>query len=645
MDNRSYLPMYIEETRDNIQLMSENLLLLEQQPDNTEAINAVFRAIHTIKGMSATMGYSEISRIAHEAENYLDLVRDGKATMDSHVANALFEFADEIEEQLDALGSTGEPRELNQSRLKALSSLQMTGNTETESAAGPGRYRLAVTLDKNCMLKAARMLTIYKQLTSYGTVEEVRPSVAEMVESQSVETMECTINTDSTNRICYLLENHTEVCDFSLEPAHTDNDQAQQTQPEEPAGDMRQVETSIVRHQSSIRIDTEKLDRLLNLVSELVINKTSIQQQAATHVDLADGVEHLHRLTADLQETVMKMRMIPLETVFNRFPRLVRDTARALNKSVALEIVGAETELDRTIIDDIADPLVHLIRNAIDHGIEPVEQRRQLGKPITGKLTLRAHQTGNQVVIEVADDGAGLDLDKIRKQAVAHGLLAPGEKYDDEDIVNCIFVTGLSTSGQVTDISGRGVGLDVVRQSIEALGGVVDVSSETHKGTVFRISLPLTLAIIQGMLVKCGEEVFVIPVSYITETEIIYPDDIQLVGQQRIFMLRGKVLPIVSLADLMGITGYQQPSEMSLVVVRHGEREIGIIVDDLLTQQDIVIKNVTWGQELFRNFLGTTILGDGSVVLILDVNNLLTPLKIREGGSSGQPVRSLPARQ
>ncbi len=359
---------------------------------------------------------------------------------------------------------------------------------------------------------------------------------------------------------------------------------------------------------------------------------------------MSEGVEHLNRLTADLQETVMQMRMIPLETVFNRFPRMVRDTARSLSKSVALEVSGAATELDRTIIDDIADPLVHLLRNAIDHGIEPADRREQAGKPETGVIKLQAYQTGNRVIIEVADDGAGIDAELVKRHAVARGLIAADEQ-DRRTILNCIFSTGFSTTGQVTDLSGRGVGLDVVKSSIENLGGEVEVNSTLGKGTLFRISLPLTLAIIQGMLVQCSEDLFVIPVSYILETEIIYPEEIKMVGQQRIYMLRGKVLPIVYLAELMGVEDYTPPEELSMVVARHGERQVGLLVDDLISQQEIVIKNVAWGQELFRDFLGTTILGDGSVVLIIDVNNLLAPLKIKEVDKLGQSVRSLPARQ
>ena len=664
MDPKTYLPVYIEETRENIQLMSENLLLLERHPDNLDAINTVFRAIHTIKGMSATMGYSEISQIAHEAENYLDWVRDGKAVVDDQVINALFELADEIEDQLEALASKGEPKETDSRRMAVLSRFRQDETVEDEESK-PALYSIRVTLDPDCMLKVARMLTIYKQISIYGEVQKITPTVAEMVETQAVDMLECTMVTDKSHAIRHFLTTHGDVAQFSIdrvgdapvakdvdgerEYAATEEDMV--PQPVFPTFDKTEqkqdshsqtTESPAGRHSGSIRIDTDKLDRLLNLVSELVINKTSIQQQASEVPEMSDGVEHLNRLTADLQETVMQMRMIPLETVFNRFPRMVRDAARSLNKSVTLEVAGAETELDRTIIDDIADPLVHLLRNAVDHGIESAELREQAGKPAAGTIKIQAYQTGNRVVIEVADDGGGIDIEAVKRQAVARGLIAADE-HDQNEILNCIFSTGVSTTGQVTDLSGRGVGLDVVKSSIENLGGLVEVSSTRGKGTVFRISLPLTLAIIQGMLVQSAHDIFVVPVSYILETEIIYPEEIKMVGQQRIYMLRGKVLPIVSLAELMGVNDYQPPEEMSMVVAQHGDRQVGILVDDLIAQQEVVIKNVAWGQELFQNFIGTTILGDGSVVLIIDVNNLLAPLKIKEGGKLGQSIRSLPA--
>lgn len=629
LDIKSYLPVFIEESKDNIQQMSENLLRLEQNYGDSEAINEIFRAIHTIKGMSATMGFAEISSLAHETENLLDDIRHDKITASPGLINGFFAVIDEMESQVLALEQGGEPRPLSEQRIREIMALfcRDSDQTEQDSNGAEGYYSLEVVFSKDCMLRPARALVILNQLDQICNVLETTPSRDTLLTLDTLDSLVCQLRADNPQRIRGILEDGIEIESFKLlSLPDSSPDLLQPTVEVEPSSS---TEPHIVKSTASVRVDTEKLDRLLNLVSELVINKTSIQEIAASNPELADGVEHLHRLTADLQSIVMKMRMIPLETVFNRFPRMIRDTAMALNKSVVLEIHGAETELDRTIIDDIADPLMHLLRNAVDHGIEPAAERTRRGKPATGKITLRAYQTGNQVVIEVSDDGYGLDLAKIRSKAKELGL-GLGHEPDKEELAHYIFATGFTTSDCVTDLSGRGVGLDVVKNSIEALGGIIDVISHNNGGTTFRISLPLTLAIIQGLLVKAGPEIYVIPLSYVQETEIIYPDSIQTVGQQEIVMLRGQVLPLVYGTSLLGNNDYTQPEEMSLVVVRYGDRQVGIIVDDLLSQQDIVIKNVTWGQAYFNNFLGSTILGDGSVVLILDINNILSGVKVRE---------------
>lgn len=625
VDIKAYLPIFIEECKDNIQLMSENLLRLEQNNGDTEAINEIFRAIHTIKGMSATMGYTEISALAHESENLLDDVRHEKAPVSSGMINGFFAVIDELEAQVLALVEGGEPRPIPPQRLQEIKAI-FTEDSAAAPAAQTGNFRIEIVFSKDCMLRPARALVLLNQLDKVCTVLQTEPPRDALTTLEDLGTLVCQVSAQDCQQVRALLEGGVEIESFSLAAAPAaslvDCSPGQESEP-------RSHEVSVAKSSSSVRVDTDKLDRLLNLVSELVINKTSIQEAAATRPELADGVEHLHRLTADLQNIVMKMRMIPLETVFNRFPRMIRDTAKALNKSVALEIQGADTELDRTIIEDIADPLMHLLRNAVDHGIEASAERIRRGKPATGKISLRAYQTGNQVIIEVADDGAGLDWARIRAKAMEMGL-GQGQEPTPDELANYIFATGFTTSDSVTDLSGRGVGLDVVRTSIESLGGAIDVISKENSGTTFRISLPLTLAIIQGLLVRVGSEIYAIPLSYVQETEIIYPHSLQTVGQQEIFMLRGQVLPVVFAATLLGQSDYTCPEEMSLVVVRYGDRQVGLIVDDLLAQQDIVIKNVSWGQAYFTNFLGCTILGDGSVVLILDINNILSGVKVRE---------------
>ncbi len=627
LDIKSYLPVFIEESKENIQQMSENLLRLEHNYRDSEAISEIFRAIHTIKGMSATMGFAEISSLAHESEYLLDDIRHGKATVSPYLFNGFFAVIDELESQVNALEQTGEPRPLSDQRIREILALfsEDGGEAEPEDVEQGGIFSIEVVFSRDCMLRPARALVILNQLDQICTVLETIPSRDTLPNLDKLDSIICQLRAENPSRIRAILEDGIEIASFNF-LAGPDSS-SDQVQPGLEAAVSSSDEPHTVKSTASVRVDTEKLDRLLNLVSELVINKTSIQEAAAPHAELSDGVEHL--LTSDLQSIVMKMRMIPLETVFNRFPRMIRDTAKSLNKSVVLEIQGAETELDRTIIEDIADPLMHLLRNAVDHGIEPPAERSRRGKTVTGTITLRAYQTGNQVIIEVADDGYGLDLAKIRAKARELGL-GLGPEPDKEDLANCIFTTGFTTSDSVTDLSGRGVGLDVVKNSIESLGGIIDVISHKELGATFRITLPLTLAIIQGLLVRAGTEIYVIPLSFVQETEIIYPESIQTVGQQEIVMLRGQVLPIVHAAHLLGYSEYTPPQEMSLVVGRYGERQVGLILDDLLAQQDIVIKNVTWGQSYFNNFLGSTILGDGSVVLILDINNILSGVKVRE---------------
>jgi len=425
MDIKSYLPLFIEESKDNIQQMSENLLKLEQDHGCTETVNEIFRSIHTIKGMSATMGYTDISNLAHQAENLLDEVRHDRLPVTPAMITGFLDVIDEFESQLMVLEQTGEPRPIKAERIQELiAQISQTRGLCTPSA--PLRIKLEVFFSRDCMLRPARAIVILNQLAMVGDIVESVPPQEALPGLETMDKLECTILTNNPDEVRAVLEGGVEIESFSLAE---EKEEAKQ-ELDEPQEIVKPAEAHTIKNSPTVRVDTEKLDQLLNLVSELVINKTSLQEASSSYPVLADGVEHLHRLTGDLQTIVMNMRMIPLETVFNRFPRMIRDTAKALNKSVCLEIEGAETELDRTIIDDIADPLLHLLRNAVDHGIEPVDQRLRLGKSESGKIILRAYQTGNQVVIEVTDDGYGLDLDKIRAKARELGLWHGPEQED-----------------------------------------------------------------------------------------------------------------------------------------------------------------------------------------------------------------------
>ncbi len=376
-------------------------------------------------------------------------------------------------------------------------------------------------------------------------------------------------------------------------------------------------------------MDIEKLDNLLNLVGELVINKVRLEQIGIMHrlTELTETLEQMDRVTTDLQTVVMKVRMVPIGQVFNRFPRMIRDLAKELNKEINLTIEGEETELDRTVIDEIGDPIMHLLRNSLDHGVEHPDDREAKGKPRTGEVGLIARHEGNNVVIMVTDDGKGIDADIIRRKAIEKGIISAeeAEALNDADAVCLIFLPGFSTAEQITDVSGRGVGMDVVRSKIESLGGHVDVETKIDEGSVFKIKLPLTLAIIQALLVKIQDEMYAIPLGSIDSTINISPDDIKTVKNKEVIVLRGQIIPIIRGADVLQVPKAEgeENEDIFVVVVHIGDRKAGIVVDNLIGQQEIVIK--TMGKLLagLKVIPGATVLGDGRVALILDVSALM----------------------
>ncbi|MGB9840670.1 chemotaxis protein CheA, partial [Thermovenabulum sp.] len=378
----------------------------------------------------------------------------------------------------------------------------------------------------------------------------------------------------------------------------------------------------------TLRVDIERLDNLMNLVSELIIIKTRLEEiegDLDKDQDKREAIEYLSRITSNLHDAVMKVRMVPIENVFNRFPRIVYDLSKELNKKVNLIIEGAETELDRTVIDEIGDPLLHIVRNAIDHGIEKPEERVKIGKPEEGNLIMKAYHDGNNVVIEINDDGAGIDCERIARKAVEKGIVdeAKALRMKETELLSLIFEPGFSTSEKITDISGRGVGLDVVKSKIESLGGNVEVYTKKGEGTKFLIRLPLTLAIIQALMIKVDEEKYAIPLNTIRETVIVSTNEIKKVYKKDVIVLRGKVIPLISLHEVLETSkkGYIN-EKIIVVVVKKGEKDIGLIVDDLIGEQEIVIKSLGNYLKNLKFIAGATILGDGQVALILDINSL-----------------------
>ncbi|QNO16438.1 chemotaxis protein CheA [Alkalicella caledoniensis] len=646
MDLNNYLPIYFEESEENIQIISDSLLELEKNPTDVQAINEIFRAAHTLKGMSATMGFQSIADLTHGIENFLDELRNGTKTLSTNSLNTLFKAFDFLSEGLNNI-KTGKNDPIDLSILKEFDekpgsvevSLQVEKTTSDINdyeqyvisnafAQGFSVYHIAVELNEDCLLKSARAFMVYKELEAMGEIVKTMPTVQQLEDEKFDKTFEIWLITKESQAEVEKVSEVPEVNsaqitlvdnDVKIEPQSKDTN----TPVEKQNNPSQQVVQA--KSQATIRVDLNRLDSLMNLVSELVINKTGLNQSVNNQNQsmVTEGLEQLHRITTELQNIVMSLRMVPIDRVFSRFPRMVRDTAKDLQKEVELTIIGKETELDRTIIDEIGDPLVHLIRNAIDHGLESKEDRTKNGKNAQGKITLKAYQSGNEVFIEVSDDGKGIDANKIAQSAVKKNLISENDMVtmDEQQILQLIFEAGFSTKDVVTDLSGRGVGLDVVKTSIESLGGGIEIYTELNKGTTFTIHLPLTLAIIQGLLVSVGEEKYAIPLSSIVETAAFDKKSVKKVGQQEVLMFRDSVLPLLDLANVLD-TEPDREQELSMVVVKKGDRQIGLIVDNLIGQQEVVIKHLGDFLANIRGFAGATISGDGEVILILDTNSL-----------------------
>ena len=515
---------------------------------------------------------------------------------------------------------------------------------------GVRAYEVAVTLREGCLLKSARAYMVMNALDEAGDVIKSVPPADDLEKENFDYAFTAVVLSDSEpEKIQQMLLNISEVEVVEVKPimlgsdlpapapeaAPADAEMRRQTAPgpeaakTEAAGPPAEADKKL-RSGQSVRVDIEKLDTLLNLVGELVINKTRLEQIGLSHrlADLTETIEQMDRVTTDLQAVVMKVRMVPVGQVFNRFPRMVRDLSRDLNKEVNLIIQGEETELDRTVIDEIGDPLVHLLRNAIDHGVESPAERQAKGKNPVGEIRLIARHEGNNVIIMVEDDGAGVNPDIVKEKALEKGLItqAEAEKMDAADAVRLLFVPGFSTAKVVTDVSGRGVGMDAVKTKIESLGGMVDVETKVSEGSKFKIRLPLTLAIIQALLVKVGEEIYAIPLGSIDSTINITPGDIKTIQNQEVILLRGQIIPIVRLDKVLNIPDApcaDEAEELYVVIVHMGDRKAGVIVNTLIGQQEIVIKSLGKLLAGIKVMAGATILGDGKVALILDVGTLM----------------------
>ncbi|MDF2500602.1 MAG: chemotaxis protein CheA [Anaerosporomusa subterranea] len=674
IDMDQYMGMFLEESKEHLQALNRCLLDLENDPQNLGLLDEIFRSAHTIKGMSATMGFAPIAELTHEMENILDMLRKSQLTADHDIVDTLFNCIDMLEQQVESVANnTGQAPDIHAlvSQLSSLakgekpshvipvkSSEPSATDSPTEPVActhlseselyvikaaehkGYQAFEVQVILKKTCLLKSARAYMVMRALEELGEVIKSVPSTEDLEKEQFEYEFQVILLSDSDpEKISQTVQSISEIETVVLLPcldmiAHPETGNVQQinslpvTASEKPQANTTTQQDKKIKGGQSVRVDIDKLDSLLNLVGELVINKTRLEQIGITHKlsDLVETIEQMDRVTTDLQAVVMKVRMVPVGQVFNRFPRMVRDLSHELSKEINLVIQGEETELDRTVIDEIGDPLVHLLRNAIDHGIEEPLLRRQSGKNPIGEVRLIARHEGNHVVIAVEDDGSGINPEVIRRKAVEKGLIsqADAEKMDNAEAVRMVFLPGFSTADIVTDISGRGVGMDAVKTKIESLGGTVEVETKQNQGSRFKIRLPLTLAIIQALLVAVGEEKYAIPLGSIDSTINIQPSDIKTVQNQEVILLRGQIIPIVRLANILSVPGIQsEHQELFVVVVHMGDHRAGIIVDTLIGQQEIVIKSLGKLLAGIKSIAGATILGDGQVALILDVGALM----------------------
>ena len=683
MDNQ-YMDMFLDESHEHLQSLNEGLLRLEENMEEIDAVNDIFRNAHTLKGMSATMGFAKIAELTHEMEDVLDLVRKSQLKLNEDIMDTLFKCLDSLEQMVDSVGNGEAEDVVDVSDLVAkLSSISKgtpapaaapaaaapagaaapTGaadGTDLElddidldvmkkaKEAGMNLFHVKVTLMETCVLKAARSVMVMHALDEVGDVIKSIPPAEDLEQEKFERSFDVLIATSSdAEAVQNAVDTVSEIEDIAVNaidpdkvgkeaapaPAAAPAAPAVSTaKPAAPAAKKESAKPAAApakkQHQSqSVRVDIEKLDTLMNLMGELVINKVRLEQIGQTHrmSDLMETLEQMDRVTGDLQNIVMKVRMVPVSAVFNRFPRMVRDVSKELGKDINLTIEGEETELDRTVIDEIGDPIMHLLRNSLDHGVESPDKREAKGKSRVGEVGLIARHEGNNVVIMITDDGAGIDADKIRRKAVEKGMISQDEadRLDDADAVRLIFLPGFSTAEQITDISGRGVGMDVVRSKIEALSGHVDVETHIDEGSVFKIKLPLTLAIIQAMLVQVQEEMYAIPLGSIDSTINIEPTDIQTVQNKEVIVLRGEIIPIIRMEEALQVPHTKDSDELFVVVVHAGEAKAGIVVDNLIGQQESVIKtlgNLFAGLKLFG---GATVLGDGKVALILDVATMI----------------------
>jgi two-component system chemotaxis sensor kinase CheA len=715
MDTSQYLDIFLDESKEHIQNLSDQIMELEQNPENMDTINEIFRAAHSLKGMAGTMGYKRMQTLTHDMENVFSEVRNGTFKVKPGMIDVLFKCLDALEEYVDTIQqTTDEGTNDNQELIDALNVILKNNGEVTaaggDTAAAPSggdapaqqaapaaddanvkrerwqdikindtekmlidkahseglkAFGITVYVEEACVLKAARAFLVFKALEKHGEIIVSSPTAQDIEDEKFELTFSLIFISGSTkDELIAAVKSVSEIDEVFCEeyvaatpepekPAQPEKTEetkapaAEETKPapaaaastapaaatNKPAAATAAKPAAKPVVNRTVRVDIEKLDHLMNLVSELIIAKNSLI--AATSSDNANGdngsvneqIEYLESVTTNLHESVMKVRMVPIESVVAKFPRMIRDLSKKLDKKMELYMTGEDTELDRTVVDEIGDPLMHMLRNSADHGLEPNDVRVQKGKPEVGSIFLDAYQDGNNVVIAVKDDGGGIDVEAVRNKAIERGTITPdqAETMTEKEVIDLLFLPSFSTAKKVSDVSGRGVGLDVVKSKIESLSGEVEVKNHFGEGSEWIIRLPLTLAIIQALMVVVGDEKYAIALGSIQTIEDVSPDDIKLVQAKEVIHIRGTVIPIIRLNKVLDIEPREDEStkNLTVIIVKKGDKLAGLVVDELIGQQEVVIKSMGKYIKVPKMISGATILGNGDVALILDTNALI----------------------
>uniref|UniRef100_A0A7C3UH08 Chemotaxis protein CheA n=1 Tax=Geoglobus ahangari TaxID=113653 RepID=A0A7C3UH08_9EURY len=619
---QEYRQVFLQEAKEYLDLMNHNFIKLEK--GDREAINEIFRVAHTIKGMAGFMGFKNLEKLCHKLESAMGKIRDENIEITSDMIDSMLKAVDKIGEIITKIENESSDdveieEEINELKnLTAEDAESREDTTETKDVKN-ANVQIDIVLSEDCMMKSVRAVLILESLSEVAEIIGTFPDEKKIDSGEFDRSFTIYLKVDKIEELENVLSRIAEIDKYKITEIAP---QTKQKTPDEP-----KKEPKNVKKLESIRVNISQLDTIMNLVGELVISKSRLLQIATEYniPELREAVSIMDKAITSLQDEIMQMRMVKVERVFSKFPRMVRDLAKKLGKKVDLIMEGLDTELDRTVLDEISDPLIHLIRNAIDHGIEPPEERKNAGKDEIGKIKLSAWREKNNIIIEIEDDGRGFDLVKIKQKAVEKGLITQNEaeSMSEEEIKMLIFAPGFSTRDEVSEISGRGVGMDVVKTTVEKLGGTIKIFSEKGKGTKIRIQLPPTVAIIKSLLINVGNETYAIPISSVVEALYVTDENLKFVHGSPFLLVRGKLIPAFYLRDLFGTNGMKrEEKEVGIIVEKEGEK-YALIADSISEQQEIVIKPLTGFLSKIKGFSGVTILGDGRVVPIIDVLSLI----------------------